>query len=184
MLSMNFRRFSTLLAAMVLIAGPGLAMAGDDAHPVIKGYGDFVPLPHAAMQPDKDTQYKAVFDVTSSSEAKGVNAPLFHVARAVNIFASAGVPLKHLHFVAVIHGAATTIVMDNAHYKKRYGKDNPNLDLIARLKAAGVKIEVCGQALADLHIDHAWVAKDVTITLSALSDNIIYGNQGYAYIKM
>ena len=184
MLTKNLRQLTTFLAAIVLLAGSGLAAASGNAQPAISGYGSFVPLPHADMQPNKNTQYKAVFDVTSNKTSKGVNAPLFHVARAVNVFASAGVPLKNLHFVAVIHGAATNIVLDNAQYKKRYGKDNPNLKLIARLKAAGVKVEVCGQALADLHFKHAWVAKDVTITLSALSDNIIYGNKGYAYLSM
>ncbi len=181
----NFRRITTVLAALAFIAATGLAFAGnDDAYPVIKGYGNIVPMPNAAMQPDKNTQYKAVFDVTAANEAKGVNSPLFHIARAVNIMASAGVPLKNLHYVAVIHGAATHIVMDNSHYKMKYGKDNPNLDLIAKLKAAGVEIEVCGQALHGEHIDQAWVDKNVTVTLSALSDNIIYGNSGYAYISM
>lgn len=182
--TIELRRIAALLAAIILVSGPSLASAGNDGNRAIKGYGDFVPLPHAAVQPDRNTQYKAVFDITSGKTSKGVNAPLYHVARAVNVFASAGVPLKNLHFVAVIHSAATPIVLDNARYRKRYGKDNPNLKLIAELRAAGVKIEVCGQALADLHIDHAWVAKDVTITLSALSDNIIYGNKGYAYISM
>jgi intracellular sulfur oxidation DsrE/DsrF family protein len=136
------------------------------------------------VQPDKTTQYKVIFDVTSAGEAKGVNSPLFHIARAVNIMASAGVPLKNLHYVAIIHGKATHIVMDNASYKKRYGKDNPNLDLIAKLAAAGVKLEVCGQALHGEKIKHEWVDKHVTITLSALSSNIIWETKGYAYISM
>lgn len=184
MISKTIQPLLTALAMLALTTVCSLALAADDAHPAIKGYGNIVPLPHAAMQPDKNAQYKAVFDVTSNGEEQGVNGPLFHVARALNVFASAGVPLSHLHFVAVIHGPATQIVLDNAHYKSRYGKDNPNLELISRLKAAGVEIDVCGQALHGEHIDVAWVAKGVTVTLSALSDLIIYGDRGYAYLSM
>lgn len=182
----NFRRLTTILAAVAIFTVSGLALAANDdvTYPAVKGYGNIVPLPNAAVQPDKNTQYKVVFDVTSAGEAKGVNSPLFHIARAVNIMVSAGVPLKNLHYVAIIHGAATHIVMDNAHYKLRYHKDNPNLDLIAKLKAAGVDVQVCGQALHGEHIDQAWVDKNVTITLSALSTNIIYETMGYAYISM
>lgn len=170
------------LALIAALANP-LAASGAGS-PAIDGYGDVVPMPDAAMQPDPKGEYKTVFDVTKGAEMRGVNASLFRVARAVNVFTSAGVPLAHLHFVAVISGPATPAVLDNEHYRAKFGKDNPNLDLIAKLKAAGVDVQVCGQALHGMHLDPAWVDPNVTLTLSALSDNIIYGNRGYAYISM
>lgn len=174
----------TLLPLAIVAALCSPLAASDDAFPAINGYGNVVAMPDAATQPDKHAQYKTVFDVTSGAELRGVNRSLFRVARAVNVFASAGVPLSHLHFVAVISGPATPVVLDNEHYHAKFGKDNPNLDLIAKLKSAGVDVQVCGQALHGLHLDPSWVDPHVTVALSALSTEIIYGNRGYAYIGM
>ena len=168
------------LCASVMAAPPKI---GPWVMPAVKA-GPMHPLPHAAYQPGKSTVYKAVFAVTRPS--RGANDPdggLTPVARAVNIFASAGVPLDHLKFVVLIYGMdATTMVLDNAHYKKRFGKDNPNLKVIHELRKAGVKVVVCGQALAALGIKHSSVDPEVTIALSALSTMVILQDQGYALI--
>ena len=42
----------------------------------------------------------------SSKQPGAVNPALDHVARTVNLYAAAGVPLSHLKFVAVAYGAA------------------------------------------------------------------------------
>lgn len=158
-------------------------MIGPWVMPAVKA-GPMHPLPNAAYQPDKNTVYKAVFAVTRPS--KGASDPdggLTPVARAVNIFASAGIPLSHLKFVVLIYGMeANPMVLDNAHYKARFGKDNPALKVIHELTKAGVKVVVCGQALAAGGIKHSWVDSDVTISLSALSTMIELQNQGYALI--
>jgi intracellular sulfur oxidation DsrE/DsrF family protein len=155
-------------------------------NPVIKAAGEMVPLPDAAFQPQKGVTYKAVFSLTKGElnkdkkQAADVNGALEAVARAVNLFVSAGVPLDHLKFVAIIHGGATPIVLDNAHYKKEFGVDNPNLEVIKQLEAAGVQIAVCGQALAGWKYEHSWVNPDIKIALSAISTIIILQQQGYA----
>lgn len=171
------------VAAALLLSATAGAAGMKWTYPAIAGYGPVHPLPDAAVQPSKTRVYKAVFDVTAkASDMAKPNPGLDHVARAVNVFASAGVPLSHLKFVAVVHGPATAAILDNAHYHAKFGTDNPNIALISALRKAGVKVVVCGQALADNDYEHAWVNKDVTITLSALSDLVIYGNQGYAYV--
>lgn len=182
-----FRPFLLFLALLAVGIAPTTAFASSSGwtYPVIKGYGPVHPLPHAAVQPSKHKIYKAMFNVTAGiSNAGKPEAGLTHVARAVNVFASAGIPLKHLVFVAVVHGPATPAILNNANYRRKYGIDNPNLKLIGMLRKAGVKVEVCGQALADLHFKHSWVAKKVVITLSALSDSVIYGDAGYAFVQL
>jgi len=160
--------------------------AGFWQNPVIKASGDMHPLPNGAFQPQKDVTYKAVFSLTKGEinkdkkQAADINGGLEAVARAVNLFASAGVPPDHLKFVAIIHGGATPIVLDNAHYKKEFGVDNPNLMVIKQLEAAGVQIAVCGQALAGWKYDYSWVNPDVKVALSAISTIIILQQQGYA----
>lgn len=175
------------LAACVslgLVLGGAAAYAGQDAgywqYPAIQGYGRIHPRPKAAEQPSRHRIYKVVFDVTKGApKATGPNPGLDHVARAVNVFASAGVPLKHMHFVAVIHGPAADSVLTAEAYKKKFNADNPNLKLISALHKAGVTLEVCGQSLADNGYQDSQVNPQVRITLSALADLALWGQRGY-----
>ncbi|MGA9855637.1 MAG: DsrE family protein [Gammaproteobacteria bacterium] len=177
--------FIGILLSSTVLAGP---TAETWQNPVIKAAGDMLPLPNAIFQPQKDVTYKALFSLTRGNkdpkDMKNMNDGLDHVARAINVFASAGVPLDHLKFVVIIHGGAVPVVLDNAHYRKEFGVDNPNIALIKQLKAAGVEIAVCGQALAGYKYEHSWVNPDVKIALSALSTIIILQQQGYSLMPM
>ena len=182
------RRFLPPLAGLlILAAAPALPAraAGTGSDPALPAvpYGKVAAVPDAHNKPDPAKTYKAVFDVTSKSQSPGKpNGGLVHVARAVNVFASAGVPLDHLKFVAVVHGPATSSILDDDHYRKQFQTKNPNAAVIKALEQAGVEVHVCGQALADNGYETDWVDKDVKVDLSALSSVIIYGNEGYAYM--
>jgi intracellular sulfur oxidation DsrE/DsrF family protein len=106
------------------------------------------------------------------------------VARAVNLFASAGVPQSHLNLVVVIHGTATPIVLDNAHYQEKFKLENPNIALIDALEKAGVKVAVCGQALAGNKFPQEWVYPKIENTLSAITDIVILEKNGYVLIPL
>ena len=174
------------LAAIVLAALANTVQAGDAdwIYPAIPGFGKVMPYPNAAMQPGKDVEYKVVYNVTERGEPEKVNPALDKLARAVNIFASAGVPLSKLHFIGVIHGPATPSVLDNEHYKERFNVDNPNLTIIEALEKAGVKIMVCGQALAHNKIATDWVNPKVELTLSAITDLVLLQQQGYVFVQL
>jgi len=176
-----FAALGTPLLGLALLACGMIAAAAEPewSNPVIKEYGKIVSLPKAAMQPDKNADYKVVFNLTVGGDPDKVNSSLDRVARTVNIFASAGVPASHLHFVVVIHGPATPIVLDNAHYQEKFKLDNPNIPLIDAIEKAGVKVVVCGQALAHNKIAHEWVNPQVELTLSAITDVIILEKEGY-----
>ncbi len=180
-------RRSLLLASFVAIVGlPMVAFGGGIkwVYPAIQGYGPVHPFSGARVMPNKHRIYKAIFDVTKGTkDFSKPNPGLVHVARAVNVFAEAGVPLNHLRFVAIVHGPATASILNNKAYMKKYGVANPNIKLISALRRAGVSVGVCGQALADNDFPHVWVNKEVAITLSALSTVVIYGDKGYAYMK-
>lgn len=182
--ALGFAALFTLVGAGVGFAIPAHAAGIQWTYPAIAGFGSAHPLPHAGVQPSKHQMYKALFDVTKGfKNPSKPDAGLVHVARAVNVFVSAGVPLRHLKFIAIVHGPATWAILNNAAYKKKYGVNNPNIALIRALRKAGVHVDVCGQALADNNIAHSRVNKDVRIDLSALSTTVIYGDKGYAYMK-
>ena len=180
---------SVFLAASALAAlWCGVSSAADQANfwttPTIEGYGKMHYLPDAAYRPQPDQTYKIVFALSQGVKAPtDVNMALWHVARAVNLYAAAGVPLDHLKFVAVAYGAATPLVLDDAQYRAAYGVANPNLTLIEKLRAAGVDVAVCGQAVAEHHYQYDWVDKSVTITLSALTTITTLENQGYGLVQ-
>ncbi len=176
----------TCLALSVMPAALATTAAnGQWVYPVIKNFGGVHPLPHAAVQPDAKTTYKAFFYVTwASSSPSKVNPGLVHLARAVNVMVASGVPLAQLHYVALIHEKAVFAILREPYYHLRTGADNPNLALLHELHKAGVRLLVCGQALAAMKVRQSWIDPDVEISLSALSDEIIYGNKGYAFVDL
>ncbi|HTS54711.1 MAG TPA: DsrE family protein [Burkholderiales bacterium] len=165
--------------ALVLAGAAARAAESEWTYPTIQGFGKIVALPDSGMQPSKDTEYKVVFNLTGGGDADKVNPSLDRVARAVNVFTSAGVPSSRLHFVVVVHGPATSLTLDNAHYREKFNVDNPNVKLISELEKAGVKVVVCGQALAHQNFPQNWVNPQVEITLAAITDIVILEQQGY-----
>jgi intracellular sulfur oxidation DsrE/DsrF family protein len=165
---------------LILVCG-GLAGAWD--YPVITGYGPVHPLPKAAIQPDKAIHYKVLFDIkTPAKETDKVSPGLNHVARFINVMASAGLMPDKMSMVAVIHGNAAPIALKNEIFKEKFKVDNPNIKLISDLKKAGVKVYVCGQSLADFSYKPEWLNPDIILTLSALVDVPTFELQGYAYL--
>lgn len=181
-----YTRLSIVFCGIALMTIGVAANAAEPewVYPTIQKYGKVVSLPDAAMQPSKDVDYKVVFNMIGGGDADKVNPSLDRVARAVNIFTSAGVPVSHLHFVVVIHGPATPSVLNNARYREKFNVDNPNIKLIGELEKVGVQVVVCGQALANQNFPHDWVDPQVELTLAAISDVIILEQQGYVLFPL
>ncbi|HEY9514853.1 MAG TPA: DsrE family protein [Gemmatimonadaceae bacterium] len=177
------------VAAAVIVAAPATsaqAIPGMPAgeYPVIKGFSPAYPLPKAAAQPSKTAHYKVIFNI--AREAANVDDPnpgLLHIARFLNVYAAAGVPVRSMELVAVISGPATHVALDGASFRARERVDNPNLDLIHQLRGAGVMIYVCGQSLVEQGFTPKQVSGDVTLALSALTMVPEYVGQGYTVLQ-
>jgi intracellular sulfur oxidation DsrE/DsrF family protein len=179
-------RLIVLAAAMALSASAFAAQpAGFWTYPAIAGYGPVHVWPGTVLHPNAKHTYKALFDLTQGkADADKVNPGLDHVARTVNTFAAAGVPLSHMKFAVIIHGPATQIVLNEKNYMAKFGHANPNLAVIADLKKAGVNVMVCGNALGDMEIAPSEVNPDIKVALSALSTLVILQDRGYALMRM
>jgi len=172
-----------VVLAAVLICFPRMSFAWE--YPFIKGYGPVNPLPNAAFQPDKSIKYKVLFDVTGA--AKGVdkvNPGLDHVTRFINLMALAGMMPKDMELAVVVHGPATSIVLRKEILKSRFKKPNPNEEIIKELTAVGVKLYVCGQALAEKGFKEEWVNQQISVAVSALVVVPTYQLRGYAYLPL
>lgn len=181
-----------------LIALPVSAVAADNkpaaadaavsttwVYPVIQGFGKVHPRTDVAVQPDPGADYKVIVDVVNGSDDPSkVYHSLERLARTVNLLGFAKVPPEHVHIVAVLDGKAGFAAASNAVYRKHFKVDNPNLAILHALKAAGVDLLVCSQAMAEMDLKDSDIGPDVTISLSALSDFVVYGQRGYSYMQL
>lgn len=178
------RLVALLIAVVAAAAMTSGTQAADESAlwstPAIEGYGKIHPLPKGAYQPDPHETYRIVFAMTAASKAAGdINPAIERVARAVNLYVSAGVPVSHLKLVAVAYGPATSVALDDAHYKSAYGIANPNLPVIAALRKAGVDVAVCGQAVLEHNYQYEWIDPSVTVALSAITTITMLEHKGY-----
>ena len=100
----------------------------------------------------------------------------------LNALAAANVRSANAKFAVVFHCPAVDGILDEPHYKARFGTSNPNLKAIAEMKKSGVEFFVCGQYLAAEKIAPKSLTPDVTLAADALLVLIHYQSQGYAML--
>lgn len=159
--------------------------AGFWSTPTITGYGRINFNAKDAYQPEPGQTYKIVFSLTKpSAKPDQVNPSLDHLARSVNLYVAAGVPLSQLKFVGVAYGPATPLALDNEHYRAEFGVDNPNLELIKELRKHGVDVAVCSQAVAEHNFKADWVSPEVTLALSGITTVTTLEHKGYTLMPL
>lgn len=179
--------FAVLLAASANAADP--TAEPEYQHPVIKDHGGIVVLPNVAHQPK--TNSKVLLDIIADDKSGRVIKGFDRAALILNQYtqADAGVD-DGFEMGIILHGPATKAALSHEAYAKHtnsYLQDkgaakNPNLELMAQLKKAGVDIYVCGQALAHHGYATKDVAPEVKVAVSAATVNINLQMDGYAYI--
>ena len=157
------------------------ASAQTNSSPIIPEADGFVILRNASFQPDKNLTYKAIYNATRiPGDAKQILPALNMAGSELNAFGVCNISISHAKFVIVFHGDAIYGILDNAHYKQKFGTDNPNLKVLTEMKKAGVQLFVCGQNLLAENIDYKTVASDVTLASDALIVLMTFQNDGYA----
>ncbi len=167
--------------------------AADSPAPVpamISGALPYVPIPGAAVAPDRSHIYKVIFNVTHApaNPAQPIDGILF-AATDLSTLRGQGVPGPNTKFALIFHGpggaslGAVDGILNNASYRAKFGVDNPNLGMLSELKKAGVDIMVCGQFLGAMKIDPKTLSPDVTVASEAFLTLITYQNNGYAVLE-
>ena len=152
---------------------------------LVPGFPAASDMPNAHENPDPNTNYKVVFSVNRDAPTPEDMNPMFRaIAVYLNTLGKHGVPAEHRNIVAMIHHRSEQfdIVMSNEAYKARHGHDNPNIEIIRKLKEAGVSIRVCGQGLAAREIDEKDVNPDIQIDLWAMTSIVNLTLAGYTHI--
>ncbi|HWC66208.1 MAG TPA: DsrE family protein [Thermoanaerobaculia bacterium] len=180
------RSIATLAVCLAAIAAaaPAPSRWPKPLSPVVPEADGYAPIPGAAVPPSADRVYKAIFDATRRAARPAELVPAVNnAASELNAFGVAGVPLSHAKFALVFHGGAMDGLLDDAHYRAKFGVPNPNLPVLARMRKSGVEILVCGQNLVADDVDRTALTPDVTIASDALIVLMTYENDGYALLS-
>ena len=176
------------IAALCLFTA--LPLAGDTASgpapqaPVIPAADGYAAIPGAAFRPGHTHVYHAIFDATLAAAKPDRLIPALNMAGSeLNALGVEKVRLANARFVVVFHGEALAGILDDAHYRSRFGVANPNLPVLAQLKKAGVKLYACGQNLIAEHIDPAILSPDIQVASDALLVLMVFQNRGYALMS-
>lgn len=174
--------FTYVAVATMAIALSGVVKAEEEM--LVPGFAAGRDLPGAHMTPDPDTEYKVVFDFKSRDENLDDPYPMLSlVARYVNTLGKFGVPAENRKIAVVLHQGAGLIGLMNDEFKARHdGKDNPNIELIQKLHAAGVAFHLCGQGVLSNKVDREDLLDEIQVDFWALTTLIELGRQGYVKI--
>ncbi len=150
---------------------------------MINNFGSFEKLTDAAVQPDKNLDYKMIFSITKKTKKEEEGNPgLVHIARTINIYEWAGIPAEKLQMVAIVHGKSTVDFLSEDAFQHEFQKSNRNTDLINQLAETGVKIFICGQSLLRLGYERDVLNPNTIFALSALTVLPTYQLRGYALL--
>jgi intracellular sulfur oxidation DsrE/DsrF family protein len=180
---MLIHRGLPVLAAWILCAVPGhAAEPARSTGPVFDRFGPVFDNVEADYMPPVET-YRAMFDVYLGPQEKDqLNPRLETLARFMNYNARAGVEVKNMHLAVVLHGSAGKAVLTNDAYRKRFGVENPDRELLAALTSHGVRVLMCGQSAAYRGYARAEMIDEVEVAMSAYT--AILGLQEEGYRKM
>lgn len=177
-------RLSLIVAVSCVVAGSAAAQSNTGVVQPVQGVDPYVAVPGATFLADNNHHYRVVFEARRGAEKPDQVIPAVNLAGSeLNTLAAHGVRRENVDFVVVFHTKPSDeAVLDNAHYRARYGIDNPNLPVLAALRRQGVKLFVCGQEmLADGEPLDA-ITPDVTLAEDGLVVLMTYGAQGYAHL--
>lgn len=177
-------RLLTLLALSIGISAMPSTLSAQTSAPRIAGYGAIAPLTGDELRAEPVLRYRLVFNVTKAAATPDkVNPSLDKVARLLNLLGRDNIRPEPGDIVVIVHGAATPIVTNSAVYAaKTKAKLNPNLELIAKLREAGVTVAVCSQALHANRISGKELAPAVRVDLSAMTTLAALQLRGWALI--
>ncbi len=178
-----------IIAALVLAFALALPATAADwppksEPPGVTGSLGYARLPDAAYNPDPKHTYKIVFDVARAAGKPGEAAlGIALAATELDQLRGNGVPKNKIKLALVFHGDAVNSILGNDAYRAKFKIDNPNLPILAALKAEGVELLVCGQNLVIANIDPATLSPDITLGSDALLMLATFQNKGYALLS-
>ncbi|MBK6486700.1 MAG: DsrE family protein [Gemmatimonadetes bacterium] len=166
------------LAALLIVPATTTAQTGEA---LIKKLGASNPVSNPGFPADPTAEYKIAWNVTAGPKEPGELVDGFRrPANFLFMSDAEGLSRARVHLAIIVYGAATQSLLRNVAYKAATGKDNGSLPLLEALHEAGVKIIVCGQAIAGRKISRDELLPFVQVATSATMARATLHAQGYA----
>lgn len=158
-------------------------------YPALNGgkFSGVFPVSDISEFPDASMQYKLLYECNQRNPDSLLNKPdrnLVEIARVINMHVAAGVPLKNISVIIVLHGGGDFPVLTNATYRRMLEKDNPNLKLVEELENIGAKFIVCGQSMNFIGLNKNDLLPGVKIAYWAQTTFTTYQLKGYVLKTM
>jgi intracellular sulfur oxidation DsrE/DsrF family protein len=152
--------------------------------PIIEDYGEVWTIPQTDYALDTKQTLRAVFDIMDSPEdPSALNRSIETAARFLNMHAQNGMAAEQLKVALVLHNKASKDILAHEAYRKRFGVENPNADLVKALLEADVQLIFCGQSSLSRGYPKEELLPGIQLSLSAMTALIQLQNEGYRLIK-
>ena len=127
------RRSRGIISALVVVTSVstvGVADTDKMLVPSVKGVDAYVAVPSAARHAAPTRVYRVVFEARHGADKPDELVPAVNMAGSeINTFAAHALPRGNLKLAIVFHTAPSDDgLLDNEHYRAKFGVDNPNLD--------------------------------------------------------
>lgn len=189
----TFRRvlvWGAIALALLLASAGAVVLTGSHARPDprlsfprIHGAGGVLPVGPNALMPSTTAEHRVYIDVDSDSPLHGqINKRLHTAAKLLNLYALAGVPNERVHMVILFYNKGVDLALSDAAYERKFGRPNPNANLLRQLRQANVSMVVCGQALGHQNFIASNIRPGMTLALSALTVREELQSAGYGAV--
>ena len=121
--------------------------------------------------------------------ANGNAAPQFvrfgqaEMGASSNMHGQTGLKKEQLQIVVILHGAGAKNALNDQAYHKKFGRSNPNTELLKALDGVDVDLYICGQSMYIRGYSPADLAEPVKLSLSAMTALVHFQEQGYQLIN-
>ncbi len=178
------RFYHLVLCAIFVISSQKLNAQETQAGPILEEFGTVFSIPDPDLTLSKDENYKILFDIYTDQGGEAEINPLLNtVARFLNMHGQTGMKKEQLSIVVIMHGAGAKNALNEEAYLKKFGRTNPNAELLKALDSVGVNLYICGQSFYSRGFSPADLAEPVKLSLSAMTALVHFQKDGYQLIN-
>lgn len=178
------RFYHLVICAILLISLQKLSAQETQAGPILEEFGTVFSIPDPDLTLSKDENYKILFDIYTDQGGEAEINPLLNtVARFLNMHGQTGMKKEQLSIVVIMHGAGAKNALNEEAYLKKFGRSNPNAELLKALDEVGVNLYICGQSMYSRGFSPVDLAEPVKLSLSAMTALVHFQKEGYQLIN-
>jgi intracellular sulfur oxidation DsrE/DsrF family protein len=178
------RFYHLVLCGILFISLQKLSAQESGTGPILEEFGSVFSIPEPDLLLDSEKNHKILFDIyTDLGGESKINPLLNTVARFLNMHGQTGLSRDKMQVVVIMHGAGAKNALNEEAYRKKFGRSNPNADLLKALDGVGVDLYICGQSLYSRGFSPDDLAEPVKLSLSAMTALVHFQAGGYQLIN-